>query len=433
MEKVSKTLVRHLETITQCIDRIKNSEGNIPKIEWDILLSHLREMYEFAYQASTTPEITQTTNNQSVSTEVEKAQTGTPTVDESLVVAPIASVSDKKPATQDHTDQEPVVQEMPKEAIGSQESTIEEALTTTEPQQEEPAPAIEESTGTAQPDTTDDDSDTSPLLVDTDTPAVYAEEPTEAPSVQPVSDQPSVETIEGQPNDSLFDEPTIVGSEAPKQEEPIHTPEQPQTLWNKLQDMAHTPTLGESIGATKTISDLFREQQESDPEPQPAEAAVQQQQPKAVQQQPEPKQQQLEPTMYHQPAAYLPPQPEATSPSAHQSSLFDYLKKGDSPQPTTTTLADSLGDNAKDALGQKINNARVSDLRTIININDKFSFMNELFHHNMKGYNDFILRLNAISDHDEALAYVNSIAAQYEWDQNSLAVRTFFSIFDRKF
>jgi len=51
----------------------------------------------------------------------------------------------------------------------------------------------------------------------------------------------------------------------------------------------------------------------------------------------------------------------------------------------------------------------------------------------MKGYNDFILRLNAISDHDEALAYVNSIAAQYEWDQNSLAVRTFFSIFDRKF
>ena len=185
MEKVSKTLVRHLETITQCIDRIKNSERNIPKIEWDILLSHLREMYEFAYQASTTPEITQTTNNQSVITEVEKAQTGTPTVDESLVVAPIASVSDKKPATQDHTDQEPVVQEMPKEAIGSQESTIEETLTTTEPQQEEPAPAepVNEAADEGQTDNAPTD-----VSTETDT---STDAPTETPEAE--TEQPKAE------------------------------------------------------------------------------------------------------------------------------------------------------------------------------------------------------------------------------------------------
>ena len=76
---------------------------------------------------------------------------------------------------------------------------------------------------------------------------------------------------------------------------------------------------------------------------------------------------------------------------------------------------------------------KVSDLRTVININDKFSFMSELFHNNMKAYNDFILRLNDISDRQEALAAVHQVAEQYKWVDDSPAVQSFYKIFDKKF
>jgi hypothetical protein len=154
--------------------------------------------------------------------------------------------------------------------------------------------------------------------------------------------------------------------------------------------------------------DLFEEEPtapEPEPEPQPA----------APQPQPEPT-----------------PEPEE-EPKQEQPSLFDYLKPGSTEKTAQRTIADTLGGNVKGGIEQKIASNKVEDLRTIININDKFSFMSELFHNNMKGYNDFILRLNATESREEALAYVGTIAEQYSWDNESLAVKTFYSIFDRKF
>ena len=128
---------------------------------------------------------------------------------------------------------------------------------------------------------------------------------------------------------------------------------------------------------------------------------------------------------------------EETKPEPQGNSLFSYLNNPPQEEkPTVRTLADTLQvsqHNVEERLEKKVNAKKVDDLRTIININDKFSFMSELFHNNMKGYNDFILHLNTIADRDEAMAYVNNVAGQYEWDQNSMAVQTFFQIFDRKF
>lgn len=119
-----------------------------------------------------------------------------------------------------------------------------------------------------------------------------------------------------------------------------------------------------------------------------------------------------------------------------QASLLDYLKRPLEEKPTVRTLGDSLGMQTAvatqhTAAGQL--SKKVSDLRTVININDKFSFMSELFHNNMKAYNDFILRLNAIDTRDEALMYVNEVSTQYKWDEASLAVQSFYKVFDKKF
>lgn len=117
-----------------------------------------------------------------------------------------------------------------------------------------------------------------------------------------------------------------------------------------------------------------------------------------------------------------------------QASLLDYLKRPVEEKPMVRTLGESLGGaESAERRVESVLTKKVSDLRTVININDKFSFMSELFHNNMKAYNDFILRLNAIDTRDEALLCVSEVSAQYHWDESSLAVQSFYKVFDKKF
>ena len=120
-----------------------------------------------------------------------------------------------------------------------------------------------------------------------------------------------------------------------------------------------------------------------------------------------------------------------------QESLLDIFKSEQKEEkPKVRTLADTLNKhqrNVEEQLETRVHAKKVDDLRTIININDKFSFMSELFHNNMKAYNDFILQLNAIPSREEAVEYVSEIATQYNWDNNSVVVKGFYKIFDRKF
>ena len=127
------------------------------------------------------------------------------------------------------------------------------------------------------------------------------------------------------------------------------------------------------------------------------------------------------------------PAPAETPKAGTQASLLDYLKRPVEEKPTVRTLGDTLGEGIQKSEFGIQNREKVSDLRTVININDKFSFMSELFHGNMKAYNDFILRLNSIDTRDEALLCVNEVSAQYKWDENSLAVQSFYKVFDKKF
>ena len=118
-----------------------------------------------------------------------------------------------------------------------------------------------------------------------------------------------------------------------------------------------------------------------------------------------------------------------------EASLFDYISKEQGGRPKRT-LADTLNHpahNIEEQLAGSVRAKKVDDLRTIININDKFSFMSELFHNNMKAYNDFILRLNATADRAEAMEYVKAVAEEYRWDDGSVVVKSFYKIFDRKF
>ncbi len=116
-------------------------------------------------------------------------------------------------------------------------------------------------------------------------------------------------------------------------------------------------------------------------------------------------------------------------PATGQASLLDYLN-----QPAARTLGETLGGvESGERSVENVLEKKVDDLRTVININDKFSFMSELFKGNMKAYNDFVMHLNALTTRDEAMAHVREIAEQYKWNEESMAVKTFYKIFDKKF
>lgn len=116
-------------------------------------------------------------------------------------------------------------------------------------------------------------------------------------------------------------------------------------------------------------------------------------------------------------------------------SLFDYLSKNQDPK-QAQTIGDKFEQNhasVADNIVQQVSSHKVTDLRTVININDKFSFVGALFHNNMRAYTDFILRLNAIDNREEAVRYISEIAQQYSWNMDSMEVKTFNKILDRKF
>lgn len=146
-----------------------------------------------------------------------------------------------------------------------------------------------------------------------------------------------------------------------------------------------------------------------------------------------------EPVAVPEPEPVVVPEPEPTpEPKVEprgQASLLDYLKYQVEETPTVKTLGDALTGAAAQRVAANHDQLvkKVDDLRTVININDKFSFMSELFHNNMKAYNDFIMQLNGISGREEALARVQEVAKQYGWDDNSVVVKTFYTIFDKKF
>lgn len=315
------------------------------------------------------------------------------------------------------------------------------------------------------------DDETSILLADTESEPVYAPEPEPREEESEVEEQPSMEEIEGRQNDDLFEEEAPVPENVPEPiaepviepepiQEPQHEPEpepepepvsipepkiepatepaaasdtqemSPKTLWEALQRPQMASTIGDNIAPQKTLSDLLSNKG--------GETTIGE---KKIM--PESTVESVASTVKAPKTEEAPVATEKSSVSAHsdsetsghnniQASLFDYFKHT-SEASASRTIADSLGENKKQNLEERLSTGKVTDLLTIININDKFRFMNELFHNNMKGYNDFIIRLNAIDNREEALEYVKTISEQYNWDNDSLAVKTFYGIFDKKF
>ena len=69
----------------------------------------------------------------------------------------------------------------------------------------------------------------------------------------------------------------------------------------------------------------------------------------------------------------------------------------------------------------------------VVNLNDKFRFINELFAQNNSEYHIALEQLNTLKNWNDTEIYLNSLKSLYEWETNDEVVKYFYSIVKKRF
>lgn len=125
------------------------------------------------------------------------------------------------------------------------------------------------------------------------------------------------------------------------------------------------------------------------------------------------------------------PRYEADNPeiSPNQISLIDSIEE----IKKSETLNDTVAEGGE-SLSQRYGSQGIMDLVAAITINQKFSFISNLFGGDQAAYEGALAKLNAFSSFLEADEYIeNVIKDRYDWESNSPVVKDFTALIERKF
>ena len=85
------------------------------------------------------------------------------------------------------------------------------------------------------------------------------------------------------------------------------------------------------------------------------------------------------------------------------------------------------------SLAAKLKQNPIRDLKSVIGINDKFLFVNELFGGSMEKYNKSIDNLNDLKTLNGALIYLNELKIELQWNSSNEAYQKLKELVSRKF
>ncbi len=85
------------------------------------------------------------------------------------------------------------------------------------------------------------------------------------------------------------------------------------------------------------------------------------------------------------------------------------------------------------SLAAKLQQNPIRDLKSVIGINDKFLFVNELFGGSMEKYNKSIDNLNDLKTLNGALIYLNELKIELQWNNSNEAYQKLKELVARKF
>jgi len=139
------------------------------------------------------------------------------------------------------------------------------------------------------------------------------------------------------------------------------------------------------------------------------------------------------------------PEPEVEQPQPLVDDILEFIPDA-KPQPTTLfdemlfskpekkSLNDLLTDKKDDnSLGTKFQQSHIPDLTKAIAINEKFTFIRELFRNNGVEFSNAIQKLNECNHIDDAFALMEDLKHQFVWDTTSSAYLTLCDLVRRRF
>jgi hypothetical protein len=115
--------------------------------------------------------------------------------------------------------------------------------------------------------------------------------------------------------------------------------------------------------------------------------------------------------------------------------LFDTVTTVAGQYEEQPTLHDKISKTQTDSsLGKKYQKKAVEDLKKSIGINEKFSFINELFEGDLGNYNKAIDTLNQSGNLEEASNYISSqLIPKYSWSDNNKSFLSLKELVERRF
>mgnify|MGYP001817037986 FL=1 len=113
--------------------------------------------------------------------------------------------------------------------------------------------------------------------------------------------------------------------------------------------------------------------------------------------------------------------------------LFDISNEETSQEPASS-VHERISDQGGDvSLEEKLKKNPVEDLKKSIGINEKFSFINELFEGDLNSYNDTIDQLNSCEDLNTAKELLLRTAQELSWEEDSETMGKLSDLVERRF
>lgn len=97
------------------------------------------------------------------------------------------------------------------------------------------------------------------------------------------------------------------------------------------------------------------------------------------------------------------------------------------------SVSDIFNGNGDKSLASKFEKNKITDIKSAIGINDKFTFINDIFKGEIAAYNRAIDHLNALDSYHEALAFIQESGLATGAEENKQALAKFTDLLKRKF
>ncbi|MCQ2291827.1 MAG: hypothetical protein MJZ39_01535, partial [Bacteroidales bacterium] len=114
--------------------------------------------------------------------------------------------------------------------------------------------------------------------------------------------------------------------------------------------------------------------------------------------------------------------------------LLQFRPQSEPTKPIQRSLNDLFTDNRVDnSIGAQFQKAKVSDLTKAISINEKFTFIKELFNNRGEEFSAAINTLNQCTSLDDAFNCLENYKKKFFWDSTSTAYLSLCDLLRRKF